>query len=280
MAGSAHLSMVCDDGGVPDAVDERRPRRSRDELSGLLIGAGRAILEEEGLSAGADDLTFKRVFDHVEAADGIRSTNAPVIGRVWDSQDEFQIDVLIAIASEADSSGEIDRTLEVLSPRIVAFDRSSPGARMRVLSELARVVGEVGMRARIETRDWSLWLGVWVLALTTQPTGRRSQIRVALTDGLEAATDSWEQLFGGICAHLGFRVRDPLTLRQFTVAVSAMAEGSALRQGGDPELALIDRPTGSSGELREWTLFGVCMEALALRFFEIGPAWVAGPAAG
>ena len=258
---------------VAEAREVRRTRRSRDELRGLLVDAGRAILEDEGLTVGAGDLTFKRVFDHVEATTGVRLTNASVISRIWENQEAFRADVLVAIASTADASGELDRSIEVLAPLLGSFELSSPEARIRSLCELARVGGEASMRARLETRDWSLWVGVWVLAVTTRLTDRRRHIHQALTGGLEATTDVWEQLFAGITAHLGIRLRQPLTLRQFTVVVSAMVEGSALRQGGDTDLEVIARPTGPDGELQEWTLFGICMEALALRFFEIDPDW-------
>ncbi len=270
---------VCDDGAMAELLETRRTRRSRDELRDLLVGAGRAILEEEGLAVGAGELTFRRVFDHLAETTGVRLTNASVIRRVWENQEHFRADVLESIASKADASGELDRTLGALAPLLDAFDRTSPEARVRSLCELARVGGEASMRARLETRDWSLWVGVWVLALTTTPTGRRRRIRDALTTGLDTAADVWEQLFAGICSHLGLRVRAPLTLHQFTLAVSAMVEGTALRQGGDPELALVERPTGPDGAPQEWTLFGVCMEALALRFLEIDPDWTRDAAA-
>jgi hypothetical protein len=260
---------------VAEVREVRRRRHSRDELRALLIAAGREILEEEGLTVGAGDLTFKRVFDEVEADTGVRLTNASVIRRVWENQDDFQADVLVELVSTGNSSGELDRTLEALTPMLRSADRSTPEARMRSLRELSRVCGDVAIRARLGTREWSLWIGVWVLALTTTLSGRRQHLRAALVDGLESVTDLWEELFHGVCAHLGIRSRAPLTVRQFTIAVSAMVEGSALRQGGDPELELITRPTGPGGSLQEWTLFGVCLEALALRFFEIDPDWVA-----
>jgi len=197
---------------------------------------------------------------------------------VWENQEDFRADVLAAIASTADWSGEIDRTVEAMAPLLDGLDRSTPEAQIRSLCELARIGGEAGIRARLETRDWSLWVGVWVLAFTTEPTGRRRNIRTALVGGLEAVTDEWEQLFAAMCAHLGIRVRPPLTLRQFTAAVGAMVEGSALRQGGEPDLEVIVRPTGPDGEPQEWTLFGVCMEALALRFFEVDPDRAGTPA--
>jgi hypothetical protein len=244
----------------------------------LLLDAGREILEQEGLDVGAGDLTFKRVFDYVEATTGVRLTNASVIRRVWENQEEFQTDVLVAIASTADSSGELERTVAVMAPLLTSPDLSSPQARMASLSELARVGGVSSLRARLETRDWSLWIAVWVLALTTGLAGRRILIRQALEEGLENVTDVWEQLFERSCAILGIRVREPLTLRQFTAAVSAMVEGMALRQGGDPDIEQIVRPTGPHGEPEEWTLLGVCFEALALCFLEIDPDWDGAPA--
>jgi len=269
---------VCDDGRVPPDDVPRAPRRSRRELAGLLVDAGRSILEEEGLDIGAGHLTFKRVFDHLESTSGVRLTNASVIGRVWEDQEDFRTDVLVSIASTADASGELDRTLEVLLPLLESADLSTPAARTALLRELARVGGEAGIRTRLGTRDWSLWVGVWVLALTTPLSGRRLRIRQALEAGLDSVTDLWESLFAELCAQLGLRVRAPLTLRQYTAAVSSMVEGSALRQGGDPDPVLIERPTGPDGGLQEWTLFGVCLEALAFRFLEIDPEWSPAPA--
>ncbi len=257
----------------------RRTRRSREELRSLLIDAGRGILEEEGLSVGAGDLTFKRVFAHVEATTGVRLTNASVIRRVWENQESYRTDVLMRIASTADAAGELDRTVGALAPLLADLDCSTPERRLWTLSELARVGGEAGIRARLETREWSLWIGVWVLALTTAPTGRRQHLREALTDGLGTAADRWEELFTWMCGELGLRPRAPLTLGQFTLAVSAMVEGSALRAGRDGDVDVLVRPSGPAGEPREWTLFGVCLEALALRFLEIDPDWTGARAA-
>lgn len=80
---------------------------------------------------------------------------------------------------------------------------------------------------------------------------------------------------------LGLRVPAPLPMRQFTAEVSAMVERRALRRGGDPDPAVIVRSTGPGGTPREWTVFGVCPEALAFRFFENDPerAAVTGAAA-
>ena len=265
---------------MSEATRARRPRHSRQELRELLVGAGIALLEEEGLGIGAGGLTFKRVFDHVESTSGVRLTNASVIRRVWLNQEDFRTDVLTTIASTADSSGELDRTLEVMAPLLESMDRSTPEARLRSLAQAARIGGEAGIRARVETREWSLWVGVWVLAVTTTDPDRGRRIREALDAGLVAVAGLWEQVFTGISDYLGLRLRSPLTVHQFTVAVGGMIEGIALRQGGDPDLEVIELPTGPDGRPEEWTLAGVCLDALARRFFEIDPDWDPGPEPG
>ena len=96
-------------------MPEKRPRISREELRSLLLTKGQAILQEEGLGSGAVSLTFKKVFDRVEADTGIHLTNASVIRRVWKNQAEFQTDVLAAVA-EDENRDEIDRTIGAVAP--------------------------------------------------------------------------------------------------------------------------------------------------------------------
>ena len=78
----------------------RNQRRSRGELHDILLQEGREILTDEGLETGSSNLTFKRVFDRIEARSGDRITNASVIRRIWDNQADFQTDVLVSIAED------------------------------------------------------------------------------------------------------------------------------------------------------------------------------------
>jgi hypothetical protein len=65
-----------------------------------------------------------------------------------------------------------------------------------------------------------------------------------------------------------------LTVRQFTIAVAALAEGCVLRDRVDSKhMSGIMRPTGPSGQMQEWTLFGLALEALSGAFFELDPEW-------
>jgi len=236
--------------------------------------AGLAILHEEGLGIAVRELTFKRVLDRVEADSGIRVTNASVIRRVWEHQADFQSDVLAAVAAAGDSAGEMGATLEALEGVLGALDVSSPDARLRSMSEVCRVAGLTAFRTLVESEQWSLWVGVWVLGATTPPAPDDRRIRDALVEGYLRGTDLWMQMHGAVLPLLGLRPRAPLTLRQFTVSTGALVEGCALRQVGAEDLDVIERPTGPGGSMQEWTLFAIGLEALASEFFEIDPDWV------
>jgi hypothetical protein len=235
--------------------------------------AGLAILREEGLGIAVRDLTFKRVLDRVEADTGIRVTNASVIRRVWEHQADFQADVLAAVAAAGDSTGELGATAEALRTVLGALDVSSPDARLRSLREVCRVAGVAAFRTLVESAQWSLWVGVWVLGATTQPSPDDRRIRDALVEGYLRGTDLWMGVHGAVLPLLGLRPRAPLTLRQFTVSTGALVEGCALRQVGAEDLDVVDRPTGPGGSMQEWTLFAIGLEALAKEFFEIDPDW-------
>ena len=111
-------------------------RHSRDELRELILATGQTMLEEEGLSSGAAALTFKRVFARVEEDTGIRLTNASVIRRVWDSQSDFQTDVLAKIA-RGQNDQEIDAAESTVGPIAGSFDLTTlEGSRTGPTSSL------------------------------------------------------------------------------------------------------------------------------------------------
>ncbi len=257
---------------------QRQPQLSRDELRSLLLETGRTLLIEEGLGAGVDTLTFKRVFERVEATTGRRISNASVIRRAWENQADYQTDVLVSVAQQ-DGLGEFDGTFSAMAPLFATMDLSTEEARERSLRELCRVGGAANVLALLESPHWSLWIAVWALATTDphhpdeQRAGHLDKIRRALLSGYEGVTQLWEDAYAALAASLGLRPRSPLTVRQFTVAVGALAEGCSLRQRLDPHMHGILRPTGPDGENQEWSVFAIGLEALQHQFFEPDPDW-------
>jgi hypothetical protein len=257
---------------------QRQPKLSRDQLRTLLIETGRTLLVEEGLGTGVDTLTFKRVFERVEADTGRRLSNASIIRRVWENQADYQADVLATIASQ-DGLGEFGETFAALIPIFDSLDLSTPEARLRSVREFCRVGGAANILVRLESPGWWLWISVWALAMADhlrpdeQRLGYQARIRAALLEGYQGLTQLWEDAYAELATAIGMRIREPLTVRQFTVAIGALAEGCSLRQRLDPEMVGILRPTGPDGEDQEWTVFAIGLEALQQHFFEPDPDW-------
>jgi len=249
----------------------RRPKQSRDDLRSLLVATARSILRDEGMGTGLENLTFKRVFQRVERDTGLRLTNASVIKRVWDNQADFQEEVLVAIAADEDVS-EFEQTMEAVARVLDTVDLSTEGTRWATLREVCRVGGEANMVSLLGSADWASWIGVWTLSNAVDVPSKRQRIEDALREGYEGFTAHFEEAYLAVAGLLGFRLREPLTIRQFTMAVSALAEGCALRGRVDlASMTGIERATGPDGATQEWTLLGTGLEALVVQFFEADP---------
>jgi hypothetical protein len=203
---------------------------------------------------------------------------------VWDSLADYQADVLVTIAAQ-DGLGEFEGTFAALTPVLASMDVSTPEARDRSLREACRVGGTANITVLLESPDWWLWISVWSLAMADTRVGddreasRQGRIREALSEGYDSVTGRWEAAYAALVGLFGLRPRVPFTVRQFTVAVGALAEGCSLRQRLDRGMVDILRPTGPDGEEQPWTVFGLGLEALVHQFFEPDPEWVP-PTAG
>ena len=244
-------------------------RRSRQELRTRLVEEGREIVLTEGLEAGSSNLTFKRVFDRMEAKTGVRITNASVIGRIWENQAEFQADVLVSIARDearrAQGSGV--RVIAMLA----ALDMTTPESRAEALREVCRVEGNASSAAIDQSTNWALWLSVVAMANSSAQPDLRARIKEALADGYVSVTRFWSDNFTVLSGLLGVRIRHPWTMDDFSTAAIAFAEGCALRQLVSDRVEMTIRPTGPNGENQEWSLYAVGMEALAHQFLEPDP---------
>ena len=250
-----------------------RRRLSHDQLRDLCIEAGWMILREEGLGAGGEALTFKRVRERVEADTGIRVTNASLIGRIWENQFAFQTDVLAAVAGHH-GTREVEDTLEVVTPILAGMDGGSEESRRFTMREVCRVTTAANTAALRHSTDLKLWFGIWAMSALGAAPERRCRIELALEQSYEVVTEHMESIYRAGLDFIGYRVRPGLTLRQFTVAAAAMADGCVLRDRVDTaHMNGLMRPTGPGGELQEWTLFGLTLDALTGQFFELDPDW-------
>lgn len=258
----------------PPGSEAAKERQSRGDLRELLLTTAREILEEEGIQTASSNLTFKRVFDRVERSTGRSVTNASVIRRVWNNMAEFQADVLVNIAQD-ERRTEVDQTREAVSLVLAGGDLSTEASRQQVLRELCRVGGEASTGAATDSTFWSVWINVLAVATTAPDLDQRERMIDGLLNGYDSLAGFWEGTFQGLFGFLGFRVREPRTMRQLTDAILAWSEGHSIRQRVSGEIARLSLPTGPEGEIQEWTLFGVGLEALVLQFLEPDPDFVA-----
>ena len=257
----------------PVASEVSKERKSRDELRKLLLATAREILDEEGIQTASSNLTFKRVFERVERTTGRTVTNASVIRRIWDNMAEFQADVLVDISHD-ERRPELDQTLQALTSVLDGCDLSTLASRQRALRELCRIGGEASTVATSDSTLWSVWINVLAVATTAPDPEQQERMIGGLLDGYETLAGFWEGTFTGLFGYLGFRIRWPMTMRQFTDAALAWSEGQSIRQRVSGTFIRLTLPTGPEDQMQEWTLFGVGIEALVGQFFEPDPSFI------
>ena len=253
--------------------DGPRTRRSTDEIRQLLLDTGVETLLKEGLGSGAEGLTFKRVFDRLEQTEGIRLTNASVIGRAFRTQEAFQTEVLATIAA-SDSQDFHELSEILLNDILVNADRSSVESRWQCMSDLCRITGTVMLDTLRSSPVWQVWIGIWALAGSGQSTEDKERLKEALLISYGSIMRDTTDVYTAVLDHLGFRVKPPLTMAEGAAAIQALAEGSALRDLVDEQaMRRISLPTGTGGTLEEWTILGMGLHALIRQFTEPDPDW-------
>lgn len=257
----------------PEATSApRRSRLKRDELRSLLLDAGEQIIAEEGLGAEAGSITFRKVFDRIEAEHGLKFTNASVIGRIWTNLADYRADVLAAAAKEFAMS-ELDAVAANVIPALDGRSLDRVDDREWILGELCRVGSEVAFDSLHDGKGWVPWLGVLLASQPEQPTAEEVRIREAAISALREANLRWEETHTSLLAAIGFRLRPPFTMEQFIWATGALTEGYLIADALIDALEPISLPTGAGGAEQEWTSYSLAFCAIARSFFEIDPDW-------
>ena len=216
-------------------------------------------------------MTLNDVFARASDDLGVRVTPASVYGRIWDTQADFQRDLLLAAAAFY-PDGEERPTLEAARRVIAEADRETLAGRWDALREVCRVAGDVHVAVLGASRAWQIWVGVWALTVSTPTTADDRDLGPSILAGHEAATAALAAVLVEILHALGFRVRASLTVDQLALAVGATAEGLALRDRfASTHIHEVARPGRSDHQ--SWTLFGVAMEGIVMRFVEPVPRW-------
>ena len=249
-----------------------RPRRSREELHDLVLAAGRELLLSEGLGTGAEHLTFKRVLAHVEVTQGIRVTNASVIRRIWDNQEEFQLEVVRSIV-ESQGDMEVAVTSDMLDEAVGRIDLRTPEARRASLAELIRVSCATFLEAATGSNA-SIQMALATYIAANGMAGSSSPLIDQFKETNRRLTEEYELLYGTGLAAVGWRIRPGLSLHDAAVIISALAEGVLMRMLVEPEIDhTVVQVRPSDGAEVEWSLLAVGMDALVDFYAEPDPDW-------
>lgn len=251
----------------------RAPKRSREHLRAAILGAGHDLLVERGLEGGATSVTLQAAIERASDRLGGRITPASVYGRIWKSQAAFQTEVLL-VAARRYPAGEEEPTAKAAARIVAAADLSSLRGRRSALNEVWRTAGAVHVKGLEASRSWQVWVGVWALTVSSPTTEDDRILGPALRQGDEMATTALRTVLSDVSSALGFRVKDPNSIDDFSVAVSCLAEGFALRERFGRKRRIVH--LHGWGEAAEpWVPFALALRALADAYLEPTPRWKA-----
>jgi hypothetical protein len=247
-------------------------RRSREELRDLIMEAGRDVLLTEGLGSGAEHLTFKRVLAHVETTQGIRVTNASIIRRIWDSQEEFQLEVIRSIVN-AQGDLEVAATSDAFDEALAVMDFSTPELRRASLGELIRVTC-AGYIESASTSDAAIQMALATYISANLHTSAGSPLVGPFQTVNDRLTLEYMELYKAGLDLVGWRMKPGLSLADGAATISALAEGVLMRMVADPAiLTTIPQVRPMDGATVEWTLLAIGMNEIVDFFAEPDPDW-------
>jgi hypothetical protein len=251
-----------------------RRRRTREETRKLVIGAALELVRKHGLGVEPTAITYQRVFDHLEATSGVRITRASVHERLWASQEEFQVEVLLQVSRMETG---LAAAAKVAAESIAASSTSHPLVRMR---ELARLAPNAVLEVAAADPLFYSWVGYTLSLAKDSSTPVRTRDKLAKRAASEYAETEVRgaELVRGLAEAIGVRPRSDLfgNLQEGYLLIArlglTLAEGATVRMRFDKgELPDVELNTGTDGEAQTWTAFAAGYWALLNTFLEVDP---------
>ena len=246
--------------------NEPRKRLKAAESRRALLDAGLELLKSRGVAPGLDRVTLKEA---IELSGVPRSTAYRLYEGGKGQLEEYRANLL----SDLDNSVDIGPTMaaiELVLAEVAPLIESKDPVQLAVaLREVLRMTVNTNVDSVVNSLEWRVYMS----SLASLGTGMEAD--PDMTEAFRVAASEFGERFVEFFDHLatvfGLRPRDPLTLHDFGVLVSATIEGTALRQHVDPRLANMKRATGSNGELQSWNAAGIAIEGLLVTYFEPDP---------
>jgi AcrR family transcriptional regulator len=227
-------------------------RRTAEDTRRLILEAGIQMLLERGATAGVQHIRLQEVLRSVGLTTGAAY-------RIWDDQDEFHRDLAVAMVGlrfappVASAAGAIEDVL-------------SSGES---LDEVARVAAldfvTYASKFHLEPESRDSHAFITALALRTAA-GAWPELRVASAERHRESIAAFATFYAALLQRFGRRMREPLTIVDFTEAMAALGEGFAIRAAEGLDHPTYDIPEGAELPSGEWTLFGIGIRGLVAAF--------------
>lgn len=255
--------------------EQPTPRRTRAQLKTLVLEAAADLLRSEGLRAVPSSITYQRVFQYLADSKGIRITRGSVHERIWQSQEEFQLEALARV-----DPWNIAQNDSVLAPALAEFERTAGAHPFDRMMAMIRVAAPSTQTASETDPLYYAWVGMTMMLARELEPGDAQTERVAAAVR-RANRETIERV--GVAIRvlgetLGVRPRSDLFEEQeegwrLVLQLGAsLSEGATVRTRFDPgELPDVVMRTGPDGEAQEWTAFAAGYWALLHTFLEIDP---------
>lgn len=227
-------------------------RRSAEDTRRLILETALQMLLERGAIAGVQHIRLQEVLRAVGLTTGAAY-------RIWADQDEFHRDLAVEMvglrfAPPVTSASNAIRDILSTGGSIQDVARAAAQDHVDYVSKF---------HLDPESRDAHAF--ITALALRTAA-GSWPELRVASAERHRGSIDAFAEFYGALLAHYGRRIREPLTILDFTEAMAALGEGFAIRaaEGLDhPVYDILDDAELPSGR---WTLFGIGIQGLLASF--------------
>jgi len=244
----------------------RPPKFTPEELEERLLASARQALSERGVGCGLDAVTLD---DAITDADVPRGSAY----QLWQHETRtpqvaFRSAVALDILRSSNDRGR--RTIEAIKDSLDVHNshlEGTPEQRRWAFSQVTRRVVNEAFEQLTASRRWRVYNALRAAMLGKVP--RMSAAIEAIERGERQLVESLADVSTTFVNTYGFTLRDPFTMHEFVETVLMMIEGSATRLTSSELRSPILRPTGPDGEMQEWTLLAVGVEALTTAFFEV-----------
>lgn len=252
-----------------DAMPVKRPgpESTLDDVRDQLVAEAVTALERLGVDVGLDHIKLADVID--SAGVGRSTAYRSLADDHLAPQEVLHRDLLAQILRRHHRRTNLaivtEATMAELERQRAHLESDDAERTASAMQALIRVGGAASYREVVSSTERTILISSYG-ALRSSPV--RDWRHDELAEGEQVLATLFGEIYAGLSALAGYRLRSGFTMEQFSTAIAALLEGLAMREGFSEHLDRIDRATGPDGELEEWTLFAIGFEGIYGVFFE------------